>query len=51
MAGKSNSTSSNKKTFGARKKGSARKTFNKHDRKIANTESKVDKKYSVPYLL
>ena len=33
MAGKSNSTSSNKKTFGARKKGSAQKTFNKHDRK------------------
>jgi hypothetical protein len=33
MAAKSSSSTSNKKTFGVRKKGKAQKTFNKHDRK------------------
>lgn len=33
MAAKASSSSSNKKTFGSRKKGKAQKSFNKHDRK------------------
>jgi hypothetical protein len=34
MAAKSGSSTSNKKTFGVRKKGKSQKSFNKHSRKI-----------------